>query len=209
MLKYIKFSIFLLLLNSCSGPSDTNNCVTNYKLARNNYADYFKNKDSSLLKQALSDIEKSFECQKTKRGAIDLKIALLSMLKEYKKDYEFIDSLNENDFSKKYKKNMNYNLFRALDYKERGDTINHNKLLNETIENIHNYIQQESMPQGEVDEEAYLDLFVMKKQLEKPEKIKAEINLLKKEYPQEGEFFDGLEGSLFEEPNEVNSSAPQ
>ena len=187
---------------------DITSCTSNFKIASNNYADYFKKKDSSLLKQALFHIEKSLNCQQTRRGAIDLKISLLSLLKEYKRGYEFIDSLNDNDFTAKYKKGMDYNYFLALEYEAKSDTANRNKLLNETVTNIQNYIRQKDISKENFPEEAYYDFYFIKKRFMNFGEINAELNFLKKEYPQEKEFFDGL-GTVNEQKNEVNSSESQ
>ena len=204
----VSYCLFLILLNSCNGQSNIDTCKLSYKNARNNLNNYYKNTDQSLILKALQEVNQSLQCQDTRHKAIDLKISLLAILKMYKNGYQFIDSLNENDFSAKYKKTMNHNYFLALEYEEKSDTANRNKLLNETVANIQNYIRQENMPQGKLDEEAYYDLFFVKKKVMSLEKINAEIDLLKKQYPRDEEFFDALKSSMDEETKVVNPFEP-
>lgn len=201
--------VIIVFLNQCNGQSkELKDCKLSYKNARTNFNAYYKKNEHSLLQKSLSDVEQAMKCKETRHQAIDLKISLLILLEKYKSGYEFIDSLSENDFRASYKKKMNYYYFYALDYESKGDTLSRNQFFNEIIIDIQDYIERDSMPYDNLKQEAYYDLFTVKRKVINVQQINAEIDLLKKKYPKEKDFFDSLKESLIEEPKVVSPLPP-
>lgn len=195
----IVFALFTL--NSCNGQAkDKDDCVLHLKNARKSFNSYYQNNEDSALISALNEVEKSMQCIETRRGAVELKLSLLMLLKKYPEGYKYIDSLTENDFKLSYKKTLAYNYFLASEYESKGDTVMRNKLLNETVSNIQKYIQGENMPDHKINEEAYYDLFLIKSKILTQEQMNVEIALLKRKYPKNKDFFDALEDSFNESP---------
>jgi hypothetical protein len=154
--KTLLFYCLYVIVNGCNGQSkDLENCKLHYRKATANIDIYYQNKDTSLLKNALGDVEQSLECPETKKASIEIKIGILSLLKEYGNAYRYIDSLKDSDFKLKYKKMMDYNYFLALDRESKSDTIGRNRFIDSAKSLIQNYINKES----KFDEEAYYDLF--------------------------------------------------
>ena len=101
---------------------------------------------------------------------------------------------------------MYYNSFLALDYESKQDTANRNKNYNEIIPSIENYIQKESEPKSQLDEEAYYDLFYIKAKVSDQKKITTEIDNLIQKYYSEKDFLEGVKNTLFNMPKEVNAT---
>jgi hypothetical protein len=129
-----------------------------------------------------------------------MKISVLILLKRYQRGYEFVDSLSEVDFNAKYKKEMDYDYFRSLEYESKSDTINRNILLEKIINNIQQYIQNENMPKDTFDEDAYFSLFLFKNKLFNSTIVDAEIEILKKKYPNETDYLNGVKTTIDEKP---------
>ena len=161
--KIILYCLVLTFFNGCDRQDhNLDDGALALKKAEKNLDLYNRTKDHSLLYLGLKDTETSLQCVQTREQAITLKIDMLSQLKNYKWGYEFIDSLSESDFKVKYKKDMWYYYFHALESQSIGDTINRNLYLAKIISGIQNYINQENMPNEKNDEEAYHDLFFSK-----------------------------------------------
>ena len=207
MLKLSKVYILFVFLNSCNAQSNVNNCTSAFKIAKNNYSDYFRSKDTVELIKGLANVEKALSCDVTRHAAIDLKISLLSLLKEYRRGYEFIDSLKEDGFLMKYKKNMNYNFFRAMNYKEANDSTNYSIFINRALRDVKSYIKNENNnTSGKFDEDAYYDLIFIKSQMERLEEVSHEIDSLKTKYPSEADFLEAIKSTLENKESEMRSS---
>jgi hypothetical protein len=191
------FVLFAMLFSSCQGQSiQLKDCLSHFKESRIALNTYYKNNDTSLLQKSLDNIEIAMNCDETRRGAIELKISLLMLLKKYKNGCLFIDSLSDKDFKVSYERKMIYNFFLAMDYESIGDTINRNKCYNTAIENIQNYIQQENLPKDKIDERAYYDLFLTKWKILDKEQLKAAIELAKQQHPNNKDFFESLQSTF-------------
>lgn len=190
--------------NSCNGQPKIDDCKMNYKNANNNLNAYYQNNEEALLLKALDYTEKAMQCTETRRQAVEKKISLLALLKDHKAGYKFVDSLNENDFAKKYKKAMHYNLFKAFEYESKGDTSSAYKLYTETIKDISNYLQLESNTQKALEQEVYYDLFFVKSRILSQKQIDDDLDKLAKEYPSDKDFFMTLKSSFFETSKAVN-----
>jgi len=180
-----------LFLISCE-QSQNDSCIIHFKSARNKLNSYYKTKDSFLLLLALNDAQHSLQCDKTKRGAIEIKLSVFALLKQYENGYKYVDSLSESDFALTYKKQMLYNYFLALHYESKEDSVTRNKYFHTIITGIDEYLRKQNSPKKEINQEAYLDLFSAKSKVVSAQKIKLEIDSLKEKYPQSKDFFETL-----------------
>jgi hypothetical protein len=187
----------ICLFESCTGQAKTfADCKLHLRNAVTNLNDYYRSNKTSSLQKSLENVDQSIECPETKRRSIELKISLLILLKRYQNGYEFIDSLNADDFDAGYKKKTDYNYFLALDYESKLDTINRDKLLRECVNEIQNYINNEILPRDSVDEDAYLTIFMIKKKLFSNFQINSQIDSLQRLYPKSADYFKVLKNSI-------------
>ncbi|MBS1948277.1 MAG: hypothetical protein JST47_10965 [Bacteroidetes bacterium] len=194
---FIMAVIAIVYFDSCNGQSqNSDTCITHLKNARRNLNAYYKSNDQSSLAIAMNEVEQSMQCDKTKRGAIELKLSLLILLNQYQHGYQYVDSLGETDFKLKYKKGMWQNFFLALECESKFDTVGRNKYYNNIIPIVENYIQSENKQKGQIDEEPYYDLFFIKAKVSDPKQIDFELDSLKQKYPSEGDFFEGLKSTF-------------
>lgn len=194
------WSTFLLLVvfAGCNGQTNQSQiCAENYKKAKASLNKYYINNNRSDLEESLESIETAIGCKEMRSASIDLKIPVLMLLEKYKSGYEFVDSLSQTDFNASYKKLMIASFFRALEYGQKRDTTNRNKLFNETIVYIQKYIQEDTSA-GIADENAYYDLFMVKSRVLDISSINKEIDSLMNVYPNQKAFFDVLRNSLKE-----------
>lgn len=185
----------IFCFSSCTGQSTIDDCKTGAKNANSNLNDYYKNNDPALLNKALYYTEQSMPCKETRLQAVELKISVLMLLKEYKAGYEFIDSLQQSDFNKEYKKKMNYDFFKALEYEANADTLNAHKLYIEAINDLSLYIEKANNDK-QIDKDAYYDLYFLKSKILSQRQIEDELEKLAKKYPSYTEFFTILKSSF-------------
>jgi hypothetical protein len=152
--------------------------------------EYYQLQQKNTLQDALSDLNKPLKCPETKKKSIELKISVLVLLNEFKWGSSFIDSLNDDDFTFPYKKQMNYDYLIALDYDANGDTIARNKLIYKIVENITGYIKQSGFSEENFSEDVFYDLLFMKNKIIKGEAFKKEIDSLENKYPYKTSFFE-------------------
>lgn len=191
-------SLFLVfLLNSCHGQSSVNieECKAHIVKASKIVNSFYVEKKQNSLSDALKEVELSMNCPETKMKSIEMKTSILALQLEYDKASEFINTLSENDFSKSYKKNMQYYLFKALDFESKSDIKNRDINLKQSIESVNQFIGKNNS----IDQEAYYDLFFIKSKMLKKDEINIELNTLKKKYPSNAEFFEILKESFNEE----------
>jgi tetratricopeptide (TPR) repeat protein len=185
--------IFAVLFGNCQGQStNLKDCISSFNKAKTALNSYYQNCDTSLLQKSLDNTELAMKCDTIRKAAIELKISILMLLKRYKNGYEFVDSLSTKDFIVSYEKEISYYSFQAMNYESNGDTINRNKCFNDAIEYIQNYIQQERLPSGKLDERVYYDLFLMKWRILNKQELKTEIELAEQQHPDNKDFFESL-----------------
>jgi hypothetical protein len=200
----LMYGFVLVFLCGCGGSSRSN-CEQHFKNARKWMNVYYKHRTDSLLTRALDEIEPSMQCKETRAGAIELKFAVLALLKRYEQGYKFADSLNENDFALSYRKSMYSRFMRAMDYESRSDTADRNKCYGQIVSDIENYLRIGNAGKAKFNEEAYIDLFFIKGRLLGRGQIDAEIDSLKQKYPVEGDFFDALKTSFSNSAKETEA----
>lgn len=190
----ISFHI-IFFFNSCTGQSTIDGCKTGIKNARSNLNTYYKSNDTTLLNDALPYTEQAMLCKETRLQAVELKTSLLILLRKYKLGYEFIDSLQQTDFNKEYRKGMNYNFFKAMEYETNGDTANAHKLYVEAANDVTHYIDTTNRD-NQIDQAAFYDLFFIKSKILSKEQIEKEIEEMVKKYPSNKDFFITLKSTL-------------
>ncbi|MEO6177904.1 MAG: hypothetical protein ABIP27_22300 [Flavobacterium circumlabens] len=197
---FLNWIIIITFLCSCNGRTANKDvCKTSYINAKNRFNKFYTQKNPVLLSNALKDVQKSLNCPETRSASIELKISVLSLLKEYDKAYHFIDSLEEKDFSKPYKKKMQYNFFKALSYESKSKIADRDLYYNKALVEIETFVDS----QKNIDQEAYYELFMVKSRLLSSEQISDEINILKIKYPTDKIFFEALKESFNEKVKQV------
>lgn len=201
---FLKCISITLFLNSCNGQNkDKDICKSNYIEAKRKVSKfYMNNNDKILLSDALKDVQKSLNCPETRNASIELKISALSLLKKYDIAYQFVDSLEEKDFLKPYKKKMQYNFLKALSYESKNKIADRDNYFNKAILEIQTFIDN----QKTIDQEAYYDLFLVKSKILSPKQINEEITSLKIKYPNDKDFFEALKESFNEETKQINAT---
>lgn len=196
--------LFVLFLIGCNTKSDKiNKCKANFKKAASDLNDYYKDSSQSHLLDALSLVQDSRGCDETKKASVELKSSLLILLKRYKEGADFIDSLDNKDFTADYKKGMYSSYFKSMEYKIAGDTMQRNVVLRASVEEIQDYIDHKVGQKGKINVEAYYDLFLVKIRLFDFPQVSHELDSLKRKYPEEQDFFDALKGTFKEMPESL------
>lgn len=129
------------------------------------------------------------QCDSIRKAVVDFKITLLVSMKKYAEGISFIDSLNENDFTFGYKKNLISKSVQALDYSSKNDTIKQDLVYKEIANDIEKYITKQNISKKEF-KEIYTDLFSVKEKYMDAGQINKEVEDLKKLYPEKEAFFD-------------------
>lgn len=194
--------LVLTILSSCNGQNTNNNCKTSYIEAKKKFNKFYTDNNNNWLTDALKDVQKSLNCPETRSASIELKISALSLLKKYDIAYQFVDSLKEKDFSKPYKKKMQYDFLKALSYESKSKIVDRDIYYNKAISEIQAFVNT----QKTIDQEAYYDLFLVKSKILDSEQISDEINNLKIKYPADKDFFESLKKSFNEGTKQINAS---
>ncbi len=194
--------LILTILSSCNGQNTSKDCKTSYIEAKKKFNKFYTDNNSVLLSDALKDVQKSLNCPETRIASIELKMSALSLLKKYDIAYQFVDSLADKDFSKPYKKKMQYDFFKALNYESKSKIADRNIYYNKAILEIQTFVSN----QKTIDQEAYYDLFLVKSKILTSEQISDEINNLKTKYPADKDFFESLKESFKDETKQINAS---
>lgn len=201
--QFFSCTIIVLILSSCNGQNGNKDiCMSNYLEAKKKFNKFYADNNAVLLSDALKAVEKSLDCPETRIASIELKISALSLLKKYDKAYQFVDSLKENDFSKSYKKKMQYNFLKAMSYESKSKITDRNIYCNKAILEIQTFINNEKT----IDQEAYYDLFLVKSKILNSQQISEEINNLKTKYPTDKDFFESLKESFNNDTKQINAS---
>ncbi len=182
------FSFFLLLFCSCNGQVNTNDtCKRKFKEARD--LAYSNSTRQSALDSAMNLANECMQCDSIRKAVVDFKITLLTSMKKYVEGISFINSLNENDFTYRYKQKLKSKSLQALDYNYKRDTIKQNLVYKEITNDLEQYIMKENIS-GKEFKEIYTDLFAVKKNYLDANQINKDVENLKKLYPDKETFFD-------------------
>ena len=147
--------------------------------------------DTLSLDSALILLNHSIQCDSIKTAVIDLKVSLLITLGKFKSGSEFVDSLTETDFVFPYKKQLYHDNFIALNYQADKDTSKRNLIYQQMVSNLTRYINENKSNPNEL-EDAFLDLYTIKRIFVDSLTINREIDSLKNIYPNNKNLFDFL-----------------
>ncbi len=192
---YLISLLTVLSATSCSGQnkqSSDKDCETQYIQAKDKLNEYYLSNEDSSLYLALNYTDKAFPlCPEFKDRLANLKITLLMLLHEYNTGYEFVNTLNDNDFAKSYKRSLYLETFKALSLEVQGDTIGRDSCFNELEKEIEIYVSKHPL-----DKDAIADLFFTKIKHIDTEIVIREIGLLQENNKEENEFFEGLKETI-------------
>jgi hypothetical protein len=161
---------------------------------------YYSTHDSSTLRQALPLLNRSVPCAETKTQAITLKVSVFSLLGLSNEAISFIDSLDEKDFDRQYKKDMYLAFFRARLYQSKGQQEKSDSLLANAARVLQHYIDASK----KFDTLAYGDLYFIKSFFLKRDDYLRELDSASKKDPKHKFLFEALKN----ESEDSVSSAP-
>jgi hypothetical protein len=176
-------SFVCVLFHSCMGQSQKISCKEYFLKARkiintNNY---------QKLDSALFFINQSVKCDTNKIASVELKIYILYALGKYQEGIRFIDSLSTDDFSYEYKKQILSNNLLSMTIDSSSQRI----LLKRMDSSLTAYINSRNLSDIE-EEQAFIDLFAIKKRYMGPHSIAVEIDSLIVSRPQKQKLFEML-----------------
>lgn len=193
-------AILIAVLASTTGCNSRNktttSCQAHYRAAREELDKFYQHKDSALLKQSLADAELAIKCPEARRKAAELKIGVLSLLKAYKADYMFIDSLQPRDFKYPYSKAMDYDFFRAMEYERQSDRTNRDKFMNRAIDTVQRFIKRQNIGLAKFSPDVFFDLLFLKSYTESKTRISGEVDSLKKRHPADSTYLEGIKNAV-------------
>ena len=136
------------LFYSCHIPHDREIiCYDNLKKATDLA---YKNPDGKAsLDSALIIVNRCMKCDSIKAAVVDLKIRLLITLGKFKEGSEFINSLQESDFTFPYKKTLNQDNFIALNFASKLDTVSRDKVYQKMSAYLGSYIKKNNLKSKE------------------------------------------------------------
>jgi len=158
-----------LILQSCMDQTQEISCPEYFLKARKviNTANYKK------LDSALFFINRSLECDANKAASVELKVTILYAMGRYQEGTRFIDSLNASDFSYGYKKQVLGDNFRSM----MMDSLSRIVFVKRMDSSLTEYINTHKLDNLEEDN-ALIDLIVIKKRYMNATSINAEIDSL-------------------------------
>lgn len=185
--RILMLSFVCVLFHSCKDQPQKIGCNEYFLKARkiintNNY---------QMLDSALFFINRSVECDTNKIASVELKIYILYTLGKYQEGIRFIDSLSTDNFSYEYKKQILSDNFRSMTIDSSSQKI----LLKRMDSSLTAYINSRNLSNIE-EEQAYIDLFAIKKRYMNPPSIAVEIDSLIVSRPQKQKLFEMLRNTL-------------
>lgn len=193
----ISICVFINIIIGCHDkPAGIANCKVDLKKAADSLNSYYQSGKLSALEASLPFLQEPLECPETRPRAIEMKISIFVLLKEYENGYKFVDSVKDNDFSRPYKREMAMDYFRALEFESKADSIDKKKHLQLITHNIQDYIKRSASSDTAMDKEAYYDLYLIKSKLYPINELYKELDSLKTRYPGQIDFIESLKGTL-------------
>ena len=117
---------------------------------------------------------------------------MLQLLKRYEQGFQFVDSLSVNDFKPQYLKDVNYKLFKALNFEKLGDTVTRNAIYTAAAAELLEYMKKETLPRDAIDEKTYGYYLFFRSKLLTKEQTGNEIDSLYRQYKINKDFFEAM-----------------
>lgn len=185
-------SALSLSFSNGTGVLSDKDCQNNLSRANSLLNEYYTDGNEKDLSLSLSIIDSVFNLCPDNRGQlVSLKITLLTLLKDYDKGFEFVNTLEEKGFDKPYKRNMYLNTFKALSFEAKGDTIQRNVFFKELTNEIENYVNK-----NPTDKSAITDLFFTKIRFTSKEVVIEEIDQMQENADADKDFYEALKESI-------------
>jgi hypothetical protein len=183
LLRIYLLSFICLALQTCNGQTHETACKEYLSKARKiiNTANHQK------LDSALFFINRSLECKENKVASVELKATILYSMRKYQEGAKFIDSLNANDFSYLYRKQILGDNFRVMTM----DSLSGKLLLEHMDSSLTSYIITQKMANIE-EQNALIELFEIKKRYMSPSSVNIEIDSLIKIQPSKRDLLEKL-----------------
>ncbi len=195
LIKNLLLALTLVMFLGCSNGASTlsdKDCKDNLSRANSYLNEYYIDGNDENLNLSLSMVDSVFNlCPKNKGQFVSLKITLLTLLKDYDKGFEFVSTLEEEEFDKPYKRNMYLKTFKALSFETKGDTIQKDEFLKELANEIESYVKE-----NPTDKSSITDLFFTKIRFTSKEDVIEEINRMQENVATDKDFYEALKESI-------------
>jgi hypothetical protein len=209
MLFFVICLLFAVPGNADGQQNNVDSCKAHFIDARKSFNRFYKTKETYLLDDALKKSELSLHCPLTRIAGVELKISILSMQKQYRKGYQFIQTLNESDFKYRYRKEMGYNFLHSLESEDKGDIVSRNIYLIKAKNAVEQYIEKQNPNGNSSDISPYYDLVFIMKRMGNTQKTNDEIAMLTTKYPALLSIFNSLNSELNGSAVETKVTNPQ
>jgi hypothetical protein len=185
--------IFVTLLFSCNGHSQkSNDCLQSLSAAKKALSNFYLNSNAAFLEQAIDNCNIGLKCKETRIESVELKLSILSLQSDYKKAVEFIDSLQETDFSQPYKKVMSSNFYSGLICETLKDSSCANSHFRKAIVAIEESLLLNNSPDNPNFEIIYYDDLFIKRRILPLELFAEEILRLRQKFPTKSTYFEAV-----------------
>lgn len=185
------YILFCLCCLSCQDKhGNALGCKENFTKALDIYNSYLLiPENTSDLQNALDALEDSLLCDDTRKMSIEVKISILLILENFQDGERFVDSLDKDDFTRLYKKEMYLYYFRSYLCNDKDCRLDNLRKSEEAITKV---IESENI----FEEEAFYDLFSIKSLMASEEEFIQQLLLYKTLYPGHEDFFDALSSNF-------------
>jgi hypothetical protein len=132
----------------------------------------------------------NINCDSGRRYFVDIKIRTLMTKGSFQECLAFVDSLSSEDFYYPYKKGLMHDYLIARQV-QGVDTVKYQSELRNVTVDLETYIAKNKLENAEL-QEAFVDLFTLKKQFADSVSIRREIDSLSQVYPSQANFLKFL-----------------
>ena len=158
---------FAVLLAACNHDKESRKLL---EKANDNLYQFYLSNDTTLLFKAQKQLD-SIKGKSYRFKVFNTKITLLMLQGKYKEGIEYVESMDEADFDKEYKKNMYLKAFEAMDCRKRGNFAREKELYGDIMGEILSYMHKFSDDGNDV----VMDLFFIKHRIETDAEIQKDI----------------------------------
>ncbi|WP_129713928.1 hypothetical protein [Pedobacter sp. SYP-B3415] len=191
---YLFISLLSLLFAGCKSekkPLETD-CKIHLSNAKRYVSQFYNSNSTSALNRAVAELDSFLLCSPETATSANLRITALTLLEDYRSGQKYIETLNGELLHPRYKKQMIYNYFRAKEHRHNSRVDSSEYFLKKAISAVDDYLKT-----NPTDEEAYLDMFTLKREIYPKQLINDEIDVLRHKYPKRQVFFDGIREALW------------
>ncbi|RYY54300.1 MAG: hypothetical protein EOO09_14815 [Chitinophagaceae bacterium] len=192
---HLIFLMLSLFFSACE--PDSADCKSFFKEGSRQLNLYYQSKQERHLDSSLIYFNNAIQCDNFKAAAIEQKIGILILLKDFSKASQFVDSLESNVFLKPYTKEMYLSMLNGYKSAARGDSVGYRMQIKSAVQLLEKFIKL-SPDKKKVDQQAYYDLFFLTSKIYPKLEIQNEADRLAGLYPSDADFFNSLKNTFFE-----------